>query len=64
MQWVIIVINLGVHVLLYAYYGLYEMKVNIWWKKVRHSDDQTGGREGEDTGGRGAVTWSGASALN
>ena len=32
MQWVIIVINLGVHILLYSYYGLYEMKVNVWWK--------------------------------
>jgi len=53
MQWVIIVINLGVHVLLYAYYGLYEMKVNIWWKKVRGSDEQTGEREGEGEAGEG-----------
>lgn len=68
MQWVIIVINLGVHVLLYAYYGLYELRVSIWWKKVRDSDEQTGGRgEGEARGGQGrggrAVPWPGARAV-
>jgi uncharacterized membrane protein YqhA len=38
-RWVIIVINLGVHVLLYAYYGFYELKVDLWWK-VRQRGEQ------------------------
>lgn len=36
---IIISINLGVHVLLYAYYGLYELKVDIWWKKVSVAEE-------------------------
>jgi hypothetical protein len=30
---VLISINLFVHIFLYAYYGLYELQVDIWWKK-------------------------------
>jgi hypothetical protein len=30
---VLISINLFVHIFLYSYYGLYELRVDIWWKK-------------------------------
>jgi len=33
MQWVIIVMNLFVHILLYAYYALHELHYDIWWKR-------------------------------
>jgi fatty acid elongase 3 len=33
MQWVVIGINLFVHILLYYYYYAYEMNYTIWWKK-------------------------------
>lgn len=34
----IIVVNLFIHVILYSYYALYELKIDIWWKKVRGQD--------------------------
>eukprot|EP01083_Nonionella_stella_P042031 113697_1 len=33
MQWVIIVMNLNVHVVMYAYYCLSALRVNCWWKR-------------------------------
>jgi fatty acid elongase 3 len=32
-QWLPIVINLFVHVVMYAYYALYALRIQIWWKK-------------------------------
>jgi len=32
-QWVPIVINLGVHVMMYLYYGLQALRVDCWWKR-------------------------------
>lgn len=33
LQWLVIIINLAVHVLMYAYYALQAIKYDVWWKR-------------------------------
>lgn len=33
LQWTMPIMNLAVHVVLYMYFALYDLGVNVWWKK-------------------------------
>jgi len=33
-MWMVPVLNLSVHVVMYAYFALYEMNINCWWKQI------------------------------
>lgn len=33
LQWYVVLINLFVHVVMYAFYGLHTLKIDVWWKR-------------------------------
>lgn len=44
-SWMMSCLNLGVHIILYSYYGLAAKGIDIWWRRLKRIDKYTAAGE-------------------